>query len=84
MIFGPSSTLRLHLEEKWRLLREFSFNHPEANEEIEEKRKILGEAFSNGYLNQNIYKVREPFDAEAWEAERIVFVQDLTCNASLI
>jgi hypothetical protein len=84
MIFGSSSSLRQHLEEKWRILREFSANHPEAGEQIEKKRKILGEAFSNGFLNQNIYKIGEPFDADAWEAERSVFVQDLTCNASLI
>ena len=84
MIFGPGSTLRQHLEDKWQLLREFSAINPEAEEQIEEKRKILGEAFSNGFLNQNIDKTRVPFDADAWEAERRVIVKDLTCNASLI
>jgi len=83
MIFSPGSTIRQHLEDKWQLLREFSAIHPEAEEQIEEKRKILGEAFSNGFLNQNIDKTRVPFDADAWEAERRVIVKDLTCNASL-
>lgn len=82
-LFGTSSTLRQHLEEKWRLLREFSTLNPDNEEEISNKRKILGEAFANGFLNENIENIREPFDSDEWEAEKEIYATSLKCPVTL-
>lgn len=82
-IFGMSSTLRQHLEEKWRLLREFSSENSGNEEEINNKRRILGEAFANGFLNENATRLNEPFDVEEWEDARETFVDGLVCPVTL-
>jgi WYL domain len=82
-LFGTTSTLRQHLEEKWRLLREFTAENPDNEDEIGKKRKILGEAFANGFLNENLTRIREPFDAEVWEDSREVVVDGLRCSLTL-
>lgn len=83
-LFGTFSTLRQHLEEKWRLLRVYSSENPDNEEEIENKRRILGEAFSNGFTNENSSHTREPFDADVWEANRDIYVNGLNCPAALV
>lgn len=70
-LFGPRTTLRQHLEEKWRLLREYSGKHPANEKEIGKKRKILGEAFSSGFINEFIPYDRESSDIDAWIVGRI-------------
>ncbi len=82
-LFGPSSTLRQHLEEKWRLLRVFASEYPENEEEIGNKRRILGEAFASGFLNENVYRVQEPFDVEEWEDTRKILTDGLNCPVTL-
>jgi hypothetical protein len=82
-LFAPSSTLRQHLEEKWRSLRIFASEHPESEEEIGNKRRILGEAFANGFLNENVYRPQELFDAEEWEDARETLVDGLNCSVTL-
>lgn len=83
-LFGPFSTLRQHLEEKWRLLREYVSDNPENELEIENKRRILGEAFANGFVNENSSLTREPFDADVWEANRDTYINNLNCPAALM
>lgn len=78
-LFGTSSTLRIHLEEKWRLLREFSSLYPDDDVEIENKRKILGEAFFNGFLNESMNKTRERTNIKKIEAERVLHTKELDC-----
>jgi hypothetical protein len=82
-LFGPRTTLRQHLEEKWRMLREYAGEHPANEEEIEKKRKILGEAFSNGFINEFIPYDREPFDVDAWDDNREIFADGLECQVTL-
>jgi hypothetical protein len=82
-LFGMASTLRQHLEEKWRLLREFASENPDNEEEVSNKRKILGEAFANGFLNENATQMREPFDADEWEDARDTFADGLRCPVTL-
>jgi WYL domain len=82
-LFGTFSTLRQHLEEKWRLLREYVSENPENEEEIENKRRILGEAFANGFINENSSHTHEPFDADVWEANRDTYINGLSCPAAL-
>lgn len=82
-LFGNSSTLRQHLEEKWRLLREYAGQHPDNEEEITNKRKILGEAFANGFVNENIYSYSEPFDIDEWEDARETHAVNLNCPVTL-
>lgn len=82
-LFNTSSTLRIHLEEKWRLLREFSSLHPDDVAEIGKKRKILGEAFSNGFLNESINKIREQTNIKRLEAERVTYSKGLDCLAKI-
>lgn len=72
-LFGTFSTLRQHLEEKWRLLREYVSENPDNEEEIENKRRILGEVFSNGFINENYSHTLDPFDADVWEANRDIY-----------
>ena len=79
-LFGPKTTLRQHLEEKWRMLREYAGEHPDNQEEIEKKRKILGEAFANGFVNDVISIDRESFDADAWDSSRKVYADGLECQ----
>lgn len=78
-LFGITSTLRQHLEEKWRLLREFASENPDNEEEISNQRTILGEAFANGFRNENADRIREPFDADEWEEDRVIFADGLKC-----
>ncbi|WP_444908908.1 WYL domain-containing protein [Microbulbifer sp. TRSA005] len=82
-LFGSSSSLRQHLEEKWRALRVFSSEHPEYKEEIGNKRRILGEALANGFLNENIYQSQEPFDAVEWEEARETLINGMNCPVTL-
>jgi benzoyl-CoA reductase/2-hydroxyglutaryl-CoA dehydratase subunit BcrC/BadD/HgdB len=82
-LFGTTSTLRLHLEEKWRMLREFSSEHPDNEEEISNKRKLLGEAFANGFVNENADRILEPFDAEKWEESRQIYADGFKCPVTL-
>ena len=82
-LFEITSTLRQHLEEKWRLLREFSSENPNKEEETGNKRRILGEAFANGFLNENATRIREPFDAEEWEDARDTYADGLKCPVIL-
>lgn len=82
-LFGTASSLRQHLEEKWRSLREFASEYPENEEEISNKRKILGEAFANGFLNENMYRPQEPFDAEEWEDARETLIDGINCPVTL-
>jgi hypothetical protein len=79
-LFGLHTTLRQHLEEKWRNLREYSYEHPDNEEEISRKRKILGEAFSNGFINDNTPNNRELFDADEWEGNREIHADGLDCH----
>ena len=82
-LFGPRSTLRQHLEEKWRMLRIYAGENPDNEEEIEKKRKILGEAFANGFVNEFIPYDREPFDADVWEDSRDIYADGLECQVTL-
>jgi len=82
-LFGTRTTLRQHLEEKWRVLREYADEHPDDEEEISKKRKILGEAFANGFINDNTLDNREPFDADKWEDNREIYASGLNCNVIL-
>lgn len=83
MLFGTRSTLRQHLEEKWRMLREYANEHPENEEEIQKKRKILGEAFANGFVNEIVYEYSEPFDIETWEENREVHSSGLKSHVTM-
>ncbi len=83
LLFGTASTLRQHLEEKWRLLREFTSENPDDDEEINNKRRILGESFANGFINENATRLREPFDADEWEEARAIYVDGLKCPVVL-
>jgi hypothetical protein len=82
ILFGFQSTVRLHLEEKWRLLREYASENPDNEDEVGRKRKILGEAFANGFLNNINYQDREPFDFEEWEGKRDVYADNLNCHVT--
>ncbi|WP_322590663.1 WYL domain-containing protein [Sphaerotilus sp.] len=82
-IFGTSSAARLHLEEQWRLLREFSSKYPENEIEMANKRRILGTAFADGLLNSPSQKSNATFDAEAWEENRTPHTKGLNCLATL-
>jgi WYL domain len=82
-LFGMTSTLRQHLEEKWRLLRDFASENLDNEEEIGNKRKMLGEAFANGFPNENATRIREPFDAEEWEDARDTYADELKCPVTL-
>lgn len=81
--FGMTSSLRQHLEEKWALLREFASENPDNEAEIGNKRRILGEAFANGFLNDNTTRALEPFDAEEWEGARDIYAAGLKCHVTL-
>lgn len=82
-LFGATSTLRQHLEDKWRLLREFTNDNPDNDAEISLKRKILGEAFSNGFVNEKIARHHSPFDSDDWEDSREVYADKLNCPVTL-
>ena len=82
-LFGVHTTLRQHLEEKWRVLREYASEHPDSEEEISKKRKILGEAFANGFINDSALCDREPFDADEWEGNREIYADGLDCHVIL-
>ena len=82
-LFGVRSTLRQHLEEKWRTLREYAAENPDNEEDISRKRRILGEAFANGFSNDNAQYNREPFDADAWEDNREIYADGLDCHVML-
>jgi hypothetical protein len=59
MLFGTNSILRQHLEEQWQQLREFASANPNDEAAISQKRKALGEAFSNGFSNETSFINRE-------------------------
>ena len=75
--------MRQHLEEKWRLLREFASENPDNEGEISNKRKILGDAFANGFLNENATGISEPFDADEWEEAREIYADGFKCPVTL-
>ncbi len=81
--FGARSALRQHLEEKWRLLRIYAAENPDDVEQIEHKRWLLGQAFSNGFLNERLQHNGEPFDPEAWEQNREVVARGLSSRVVL-
>jgi WYL domain len=83
VLFGITSTLRQHLEEKWRLLREFASDNPDEELEICNKRKLLGEAFAKGFINENSTRIQEPFDADEWEEFREIYTNGLKCLVTL-
>ncbi len=82
-LFGQRTTLRQHLEEKWRMLREYANEYPANQEEIEKKRRILGEAFSNGFTNELMPYNREAFDISSWEDNREIIADNLECQVTL-
>ncbi len=82
-LFGVRTSLRQHLEEKWRMLREYASEHSDNEEEIQKKRKILGEAFANGFVNEYESYNREPFDADSWEDNREIYADGLGCHVIL-
>ena len=82
-MFGVRSTLRQHLEEKWRTLREYAAENPDNEEDISRKRRILGESFANGFLNNQSQYNGEPFDADAWEENREIYADGLDCRVVL-
>ena len=82
-LFGITSTLRQHLEEKWRLIREFAMEYPDKDDEIQNKRRILGEAFANGFLNDNPGYQREPIDFDEWHDVRDIYADNLKCSVTL-
>jgi len=65
------------------LLREFATENPNDEEGIGRKRKILGEAFASGFLNENSSRTREPFDAGEWEDVRDIYADGLNCTVTL-
>lgn len=67
-LLGMSSSARLHLEEQWRLLREFSSKYPGNEAEISNKRKLLGMDFANGFLNSHPYKNNVSLDTKLLES----------------
>lgn len=82
-IFGAGSTLRQHLEEKWRMLRIFASENRDDESEISNKRRILGEAFANGFINKNENMQYEDFDADEWEESRQTYADGLNCPVIL-
>jgi len=82
-LFGRHSTLRQHLEEKWRNLRLYADEHPDNKEEISRKRKILGEAFANGFMINDALSDKEPFDADAWEGKREIYIDGINAHVIL-
>jgi len=82
-LFGQRTSLRQHLEEKWRMLREYAGEHPDNQEEIEKKRKILGEAFANGFINDVVTFDSTSFDADAWDNNRETYADGLECQVIL-
>jgi hypothetical protein len=82
-LFGITSTLRQHLEEKWRLLREFASENPSDEEEVVRKRILLGEAFANGFINECSPRTREPFDVGEWEDAKDIYADGLNCSVTL-
>ena len=81
--FNTHSTLRLHLEEKWRAIREFASQFPNDEQAISNKRRILGEALSDGFCNESVYPSQEPFDLDAWEEQRDTISSNLSIPATL-
>lgn len=82
-LFGSRTTLRQHLEEKWRMLREYAGEYPGNQDEIEKKRRILGEAFANGFVNDATPFDRELFDADVWDNNRKIYADSLDCQVTL-
>ncbi len=82
-LFGRHSTLRQHLEEKWRNLRIYADEHPDNKEEISRKRKILGKAFANGFIINDALLNKEPFDADAWEGNREIYIDGINAHVIL-
>ena len=65
------------------MLRVYASDFPEDEDGIAEKRRILGEAFANGFFNEYIYPEKEPFDADSWEDERQTIADGLNCQLLL-
>jgi hypothetical protein len=82
-LFGMASTLRQHLEEKWRLLRQFASENPDQELEVDNKRRILGEVFANGFLNEYTTRLHEPFDVAEWEDARQIYAAGFKCPSIL-
>ena len=75
--FGPRSSLRLYLEENWRMLREYAGSFPGDEGGISDRRRILGEAFAHGFLNDFTQVHSASFDPDAWESEKVVVANNL-------
>lgn len=82
-LFGIRTTLRQYLEDNWRNLREYAGAYPDNSEEIENRRKIIGEALSNGFVNTFVAPEYEPFDFESWESSREILFDHLDCRVDL-
>lgn len=48
-LFGIHTALRQHLEIEWEKIRMYSYQNPENEEEIGNRRKALGETLANGF-----------------------------------
>lgn len=83
ILFGVRSTLRQHLEEKWRTLREYAAENPDNEEDISRKRRFLGESFANGFSNSYSQYNVETFDVDAWEENREIYADGLDCHVML-
>lgn len=81
-LFGNTSALRQHLESEWKAIREFSANNKSNKEAISEQRKILGEAFANGFHNRIEIASKKSSINEA-DNQKEVYTTGLKCQATL-
>lgn len=51
-LFNLHSTVRQYMEENWREIRILAAENPATEEEAQRKRKIVGEALENGFVNK--------------------------------
>lgn len=82
-LFNNRSILRQFMEKEWQKLRIYAYENPNNKEEISEVRKIIGEAFANGFENDFDQDYESPFDPEQWENEREIYADGLNCNIIL-
>jgi hypothetical protein len=82
-LFGPHTRLRQHLETEWGFLRVYAIQYPDKEDDISNKRRILGEAFADGFLNGDPEENQGSFDSEGWEESRQVYAGGLDCRVTL-
>ena len=82
-LFGTRTPLRKHLEEKWRMLRDYVRNNPDNNKETSKKRKILGESFANDFLNDTTPDNRKPLNKESWKENREIHIKCVKCKIKI-